>query len=86
MDIAGSGTPEAVAARSDSPLTGPIDIEGAEPGDVLEVGILDVSPRVDFGYGIVSPALGLFGTLRPESLAAFAPYTEASQLSDPNPE
>jgi acetamidase/formamidase len=67
------------------PLTGPVHIEGAEPGDILEVEILDVSPLVDFGYVTVSPALGLFGTLRPESLAPFAPYTEASQLSDPNP-
>jgi acetamidase/formamidase len=67
------------------PMTGPVDIEGAEPGDILEVEIVDVSPIVDFGYVTISPALGLFGTLRPESLAAFAPYTEASQLSDPNP-
>jgi acetamidase/formamidase len=66
------------------PLTGPIEIEGAEPGDILEVEILDVSPLVDFGYTTVSPALGIFGTLRPEALASFAPYTEAAQLSDPN--
>jgi len=49
------------------------------------VEILDVSPLVDFGYTTISPALGLFGTLRPEMLAPFAPYTEASQLSDPSP-
>jgi acetamidase/formamidase len=67
------------------PLTGPVHIEGAEPGDILEVEILDVSPLVDFGYTTISPALGIFGTLRPEALAAFAPYTEASQLSDPSP-
>jgi acetamidase/formamidase len=67
------------------PLTGPVEVEGAEPGDILEVEILDVSPLVDFGYTTISPALGLFGTLRPEALAPFAPYTEASQLSDPNP-
>jgi acetamidase/formamidase len=67
------------------PLTGPVHVEGAEPGDILEVEILDVSPLVDFGYVTISPALGLFGTLRPERLAAFAPYTEASQLSDPDP-
>jgi acetamidase/formamidase len=67
------------------PLTGPVEIEGAEPGDILEVEILDVSPLVDFGYTTVSPALGIFGTLRPEALAGFAPYTEAAQLSDPNP-
>jgi acetamidase/formamidase len=67
------------------PLTGPVHVEGAEPGDILEVEILDVAPLVDFGYVTISPALGMFGTLRPESLAGFAPYTEASQLSDPNP-
>jgi acetamidase/formamidase len=67
------------------PLTGPVWVEGAEPGDILEVEILDVAPLVDFGYLTISPALGLFGTLRPESLAGFAPYTEASQLSDPAP-
>lgn len=31
-------------------LTGPIHIEGAEPGDVLEVRILDVKYSVDYGY------------------------------------
>jgi len=67
------------------PLTGPVEIVGAEPGDVLEVEILDVSPLVDFGYTTISPALGIFGTLRPEALAPFAPYTEAAELSDPNP-
>jgi acetamidase/formamidase len=67
------------------PLTGPVFVEGAEPGDILEVEILDVSPLVDFGYVTISPALGIFGTLRPEGLAGFAPYTEASQLSDPAP-
>src|SRR4051812_27503032 len=67
------------------PLTGPVHVEGAEPGDILEVEILDVAPLVDFGYVTISPALGMFGTLRPEPLAGFAPYTEASQLSDPNP-
>lgn len=67
------------------PLTGPVEVEGAEPGDILEVEILDVGPLVDFGYVVVSPALGLFGSLRPESLAPFASWSEASQLSDPTP-
>ena len=65
------------------PLTGPIHVEGAEPGDILEVEILDVAPLVDFGYVVISPALGMFGSLRPDVLAPFAPFTEASQLSDP---
>src|SRR5215471_12520475 len=48
------------------PLTGPVEVEGAEPGDILEVEILDVGPLVDFGYVVISPVLGLFGSLRPE--------------------
>jgi len=67
------------------PLTGPVAIEGAEPGDILEVEIVDVAPLVDFGYVVISPALGLFGALRPETLAPLAQFTEASQLSDPSP-
>ena len=67
------------------PLTGPVAVEGAEPGDVLEVEIVDVAPLVDFGYVTISPALGLFGSLRPDILAPFHQFTEASELSDPSP-
>ena len=67
------------------PLTGPVEVEGAEPGDILEVEVLDVSPLVDFGYVVISPALGLFGSLRPDILAPLTQFTEASQISDPNP-
>jgi acetamidase/formamidase len=67
------------------PLTGPVEVEGAEPGDILEVEVLDVSPLVDFGYVVISPALGLFGSLRPHVAAPLANFTEASQLSDPTP-
>jgi acetamidase/formamidase len=67
------------------PLTGPVHIEGAEPGDILEVEVLDVAPLVDFGYVVIGPALGLFGALRPDVLAPFAQFTEASQISDPGP-
>jgi acetamidase/formamidase len=66
------------------PLTGPVAVEGAKPGDILEVEILDVAPLVDFGYVTIGPALGLFGGLRPDILAPFHQFTEASQLSDPN--
>ncbi len=67
------------------PLTGPVEVEGAEPGDVLEVEVVDVAPLVDFGYVTISPALGLFGGLRPDLLAPLHQFTEASQLSDPSP-
>ncbi|MGV9349614.1 acetamidase/formamidase family protein [Streptomyces spiralis] len=47
------------------PLTGPVEIGGAEPGDVLEVeGAGRQRPLTDFGYVAISPAPGLFGSLR----------------------
>lgn len=67
------------------PLTGPVEVEGAEPGDILEVEVLDVSPLVDFGYAAITPGLGMFGSLRPDVLAAFTQFTEPSQISDPCP-
>ena len=39
-------------------LTGPIAVEGAEPGHVLEVEILDVRLRQDWGYNMIRPLAG----------------------------
>jgi acetamidase/formamidase len=39
-------------------LTGPIFVEGAEPGDVLEVRLLDIKYRADWGWNLQLPFLG----------------------------
>jgi acetamidase/formamidase len=39
-------------------LTGPIAVRGAEPGDVLEIRILDVQLRQDWGYTFIRPLAG----------------------------
>jgi acetamidase/formamidase len=39
-------------------LTGPIHVEGAEPGDVLEVRVLDIQLRADWGWNLQVPMLG----------------------------
>jgi acetamidase/formamidase len=39
-------------------LTGPIHIESAKPGDVLEVDILDVTLRQNWGFNLIIPLLG----------------------------
>jgi acetamidase/formamidase len=39
-------------------LTGPIAVQGAQPGDVLEVRIIDVQLRQDWGYTFVRPLAG----------------------------
>jgi len=39
-------------------LNGPVAVEGARPGDVLEVRIRDVRPRYDWGFNVIRPMLG----------------------------
>ena len=49
-------------------LTGPVAVEGAMPGDTLEVRIVDVQLRQDWGYNAIRPLAGTlpddFQTLR----------------------
>lgn len=46
------------AMRSGHILTGPIAIEGAEPGDTLEVRIERIEPGWDWGYNMIAPLAG----------------------------
>src|SRR5258707_13518 len=39
-------------------LTGPIAVEGAEPGDVLEIQIMAIDPRQNWGYTRIRPLSG----------------------------
>jgi acetamidase/formamidase len=39
-------------------LTGPVHVEGARPGDVLAVDILDVTLRQNWGFNLIIPLLG----------------------------
>ncbi|EEE35742.1 acetamidase/Formamidase [Rhodobacteraceae bacterium KLH11] len=39
-------------------LTGPVAVEGAMPGDVLQVDILDVQLLQDWGYNVIRPLAG----------------------------
>ncbi len=50
------------AGRSGHVITGPIYVEGAEPGDVLEVQILELELRVPWGVNNTSPTGGVFAT------------------------
>lgn len=53
-------------------FTGPIFVEGAQPGDVLEVRILDINIRQDWGWNLFR---GYMGTI-PEEF----PYTRLSHI------
>jgi len=41
-------------------MTGPVFVEGARPGQVLAVDILDIRPSLGFGYVIAIPGYGAF--------------------------
>lgn len=59
------------------PLTGPVRIRGARPGDTLVVDVLEVVPAADFGWTAIRPGRGLL----PE--ADFPkPYLQIWDLAD----
>jgi len=41
-------------------MTGPVFVEGVQPGQVLTVDILDVRPTQGFGYVVAIPGFGMF--------------------------
>ena len=57
-----TSTHEDVLARGPfrgHPLTGPVRVNGAAPGDVLVVEVLDMKPAADFGWTAIRPGRGL---------------------------
>jgi acetamidase/formamidase len=59
------------------PLTGPVSVRGARPGDTLVVDIIDVQPALDWGWTSIRPGRGLL----PE--ADFAkPFLQIWDLGD----
>jgi acetamidase/formamidase len=56
-----TSTAEDVARRvfRGHPLTGPVKVRGAHPGDTLVVEILEVAPALDWGWTQIRPGRGL---------------------------
>lgn len=54
LDIHAKGAP----AMPGHILTGPVAVTGAEPGDVLQIDILNVQLRQDWGYNMIRPLAG----------------------------
>ena len=50
-------------------LTGPIYVEGAEPGDALEIRVLDIKFRVPYGVNNTGPGKGVLPKLLKEATA-----------------
>src|ERR1017187_8632675 len=54
-------------------LTGPIGVEGAEPGNVLQVDILEIAPRSKYGYNSFGPNSGILTDDFPYSRSKLVP-------------
>jgi len=59
--------------RSGHVITGPIYVEGAEPGDMLEIQILDIETRVPWGVNSTSGRGGVFSPTYPGATDADEP-------------
>lgn len=65
-------------------LTGPVAVSGAEPGDVLEVRILDVALRQDWGFNLIRPLAGTLPDAFPQERLLVVPIDrEASTAALP---
>lgn len=65
-------TPEDVVAQDLNlvhPMTGPVHIEGAGPGDVLAVTLLDIEPD-QYGYTVIVPGFGFLRDRFPDPYIA----------------
>lgn len=58
------------------PLTGPVYVEGAEPGDILVAEILEVAPHSNFGFTVEVPGFGFLRDDFPD------PYLARWELAD----
>ena len=62
-------------------LVGPIAIEGAEPGDSLEIRILDVRTRIPYGFVSTSPGRGGIPDLVPRPFAQIVRFDVAREVA-----
>jgi acetamidase/formamidase len=56
-----------------NPVTGPVYVKGAQPGDVLQIEILELAPK-DWGWTAIIPGFGLLADEFPE------PWLNVSQV------
>jgi acetamidase/formamidase len=62
-------------------LTGPISVHGAEPGQALEVDILDVALAEDWGWNLIEPLLGTLPQDFPERRRMIFPIDREKRLA-----
>jgi acetamidase/formamidase len=80
MDAGISDVFDRVTDRGPGPhlLTGPIAVDGARPGDVLQVDILEATPRLRYGSNLAAHWGFLYGEIPVERVTIYELDTEAS--------
>jgi acetamidase/formamidase len=63
-------------------LTGPVEVLGARPGQVLQVDILDIRLAQPYGYNITSPLKGMFGAEAPIQRTIIIPIDLKTGLAE----
>src|SRR5437868_10928597 len=63
-------------------LTGPVAIEGAMPGDVLEVEILEVRLRSPYGWMMIEPGYGALPEEFPYLRARLVPLDDQNKVAE----
>ncbi|WP_331240985.1 acetamidase/formamidase family protein [Georgenia sp. MJ206] len=66
-------------------LTGPIYVEGAEPGDTIEIEILDLDLRVPYGVNSTGPTSGVMSETYPGWREGDEPLDIVAQIPDDAP-
>jgi len=64
-------------------LTGPVYVEGALPGDVLEVKILDIQLRQDWGWNLQAPGKGTLPEDFPDKRRVHIPLDGTAMVARP---
>jgi acetamidase/formamidase len=62
-------------------LTGPVAVEGAEPGDVLQIDILDIKVRTDWGWNVQRPLMGSLPEDFPSYRRTISPIDRARNVA-----
>ena len=63
-------------------MTGPVAIKGAMPGDVLEVRILDIKLRQDWGWNAIRPLLGALPDEFPDTRLLHIPLDRERMVAE----
>ncbi|MFQ5912555.1 MAG: acetamidase/formamidase family protein [Nitrospinota bacterium] len=63
-------------------MTGPVWVNGAEPGDALEVRILDCTLRQDWGWNLIMPLLGTLPEDFPKLRRIHIPLDREAMVAD----